>query len=204
MQLIFDHSVAFLLAAAIVFTLAGLALRGQNAAIESTQYYDARANSHALIELLEQDLLNLGGGIFDINVLPNVLSFPAGQKFSFVTLKNHASADTHRVEYKWEQVGTVALRDTVKSTYRVTRTAGGTKSTFDGVTEFNVTLRDRFLAPVTVAANVGHTRRIDVTLAIVSGLGVSETVEETHWNSAFRPLNLQRLEGNPIIVLPDI
>src|SRR5690606_7021076 len=189
MQVMIDHALAFLIAGAIIFTLAGLALRRQNAAIDSTQYYNAKQATHALVEMIEQDLANIGAGMVEpIGAIEN----HTAESFRFRAQIDRGVAGWQVVEYSWEELGSVSLADGQKPTYRVTRYVGGTPtgSSFDGITEFDITLRDHFLVEVTNPAQYDLVRRIDVSVAAVSQLGVAETIEETHWTRAIRPLNL--------------
>ena len=202
MHLLLDHAVAFLVAAAILFTIVGLQLRGQRAAIDTSQYYNSKEGAQALLELVEQDFHNLGAGMLD----PSRAILPVGaQSFQFYGQTDLSVPDSQLVSYTWTETGTVSLESGEVDTYRVTRTVDGaaTATSFDSVTDFSITLRDEDLLVITDDTNpaqLARTRRIDVSATAVSQFGVGETIEETRWFRNIRPANLSRLYGGSLTI----
>ncbi|MFW5973180.1 MAG: hypothetical protein ACOCTG_04245 [Bacteroidota bacterium] len=204
MQFLLDNAIAVLVAGAILLTIFGVRLRGQEASIDVARYYDARHGTQALVAFVEQDFNNVGAGMLNPTfAIKKIDTTSATRVFEFYARTDPAVPDSQVVAYSWKEEGSVELKDkSTVPTYKVTRTVDGvvSGSSFDSVTHFGITLYNDSLNVISSAAQLPRTRRIDVMITAVSGLGAGETVEQVRWYRRIRPANLFRLEGGSVMV----
>lgn len=199
-----EYIAATVIAGVLALLLFNIQAQSQQTAIDSTQYRVAKTSVMDLIQMVEQDLKNLGsqhpssststavhplpgGATFGILGAPDTTSSP--RTFQFYAQATRGAAPS-LVRYEWGEDGTVTLSNgTTKPTYRVRRYVDGTLDgqSFDTVTRFRIWLLETDGNAIT---NIGETRQVFAEIRSVSPLGKGDTIEETRWSSVFRPLAL--------------
>jgi hypothetical protein len=200
MQWLIDHMAAFIIACTIILLLAVMQLRGQQASIETVQYNVARTAAFNLTQVLEQDVTNIGAGqvrVSEANLVIDTTS--TVRSFAFWTRPDRNSPDPRRVEYRWEENGSAYIDGEQVPTYEMKRVVNGAEAPLTGnvVTALRITLRNENMEPIYNASPeaLARTRRIDLSLKLVSPLGKGDVIEETRWEREVLPVNLRRPGG---------
>jgi hypothetical protein len=193
MQMLLDHLASVAIAGLILLSILALQMRGKDASIEATQFYDSKIRLLSIAEVIERDFSNIGSGVdsvqYAITSLDTV-SVPA--RFIFQARTDTLDKAAHTLIYEWEPTGSVALSDTTYSTYTVKRIINGAISgtNVGSITSLSIKLFNE--AGIEITTNYADTRRLNVRVKTISTLGVNSEVELSGWNKNFRPMNLTR------------
>ena len=97
------------------------------------------------------------------------------------------------VEYKWTSTGTKALKNGTVDIYEVKRFINGQLAGMStgGITRFSIGLLDSEGNPVGILADA---RQVGIGVSMISGLGESSMLGQSHWDSIVRPTALARLD----------
>jgi hypothetical protein len=199
MQWIIDHLAAVVIGAAIIMMLAALNIRGQRSSIETVQYSAARTAAVTLTSVLEQDIMNIGAGQLRIGSTDLSLNKNANPPYvEFRTRPDRSSSSSAMVRYTWEEDGSVIINGQSTPTYKMKRTVNGQDMPISGniITSFDIEFLRRFGDTWEPAVSPIQTRRIDISLTLVSPLGQGDLVEETRWERQILPVNLRRQGGH--------
>lgn len=219
MQAIIDHVGAFIIGTTLLFLIAAMQWRSQDAAMQAAQVDAGKAGLRLLVDMIEQDVNNMGSGMEHPNntSLPLsgttvIESFGASGSYTALTFWGLTSAtgtpEPQLITYRWKKSGTATLSNgTTVDTHLVERLVGspGTLSgaSFSNVTAFNVALAKADLGAVPAgSADYRLVRYVNVDLAMVSPLGPEATIEQTRWSKRFRPVNLNAEARNVIRIRP--
>jgi hypothetical protein len=212
MQTMVDHAAAVIIGIALLLLLAAMSLRAQDSSVEAAQVEIGKGELRSLVDLLEQDLNNMGSGM----TFPNtnngnrvIRTFGPGSGadagytvFSFYGLgAPGGAADTVLVTYRSRQQGTATLPSgATVNTFVVERTdPAGRTARYTSATRFALTLTTKeysTLAPGSL--NLEEARYVTADVAMVSPLGAEGVLEQTRWAKQFRPLNLTP-EGRQVV-----
>jgi hypothetical protein len=201
MQWIIDHIAAVVIGGTIIFILAALNMRGQQASIETVQYHAARTAAVTLTSVMEQDIMNIGAGRIRLQSTDIAINKGGNPPYvEFRTRPDRSIPGTAMVRYTWEEEGEVVIDGEVVPTYQMKRTVDGQETPISGniITSFDINLMRRFgdvweMAPSPLHI---HARRVDVSLTLVSPLGRGELMQETRWQRQILPVNLRRAGGH--------
>lgn len=209
MQSFIYYVAATATAFAAIFILSLLLVRGQEAAVDTTQIMRAKNNLFTAMQNIELDFRNLGAGKTDVSTI-----FPAAGidtltcqffsgfdcKFSFYGRVDSSSADSSLIQYFWRQSGSeyidtdlsggvdVLVNQTMYTLRRVVD--GKTYFTMDRISRFRVSVYDE---AGNTTANTLAIRQIEIDLRVmVPTTMADEALEEVQWSTFFRPVNLTR------------
>ena len=211
MYLIWDNLVALIIAGTVVLLLASIQMRGQDAAIETRQFESMKSAQHRLTAVIEQDFKNIGSGylLSGAGAQLAIDTTSEVRTFSFNARTDPANKEAQRVTYRWEEVDEVELRSgDMVPVIRLERQAGNsapwTTLSHRSITDLGITLRNENLSVIqsNSAETLSRTKRIDVSLRMISPLGTGNTFEVITWNKRIRPPNLQRDENNFLLIGP--
>ncbi len=200
MQSWIGYLTAVVIAGFVLLLLFTVQEEGQRASLDALQYRQAKKGTLELTRMLELDFKNIGAGTrapnasivtFDTLASPRVFAFWAQEDSTHIL--DPVNWDSNLVRYEWQTLEYVELERGTVPVYDVTRLVDGavTGSSTDIVTKLEIHLLD---ADSTTAATLADTRQIVVSVRGVSPLGVGDYLEETLWNTVFRPVNLSRLD----------
>ncbi len=211
MYLIWDNLVALIIAGTVILLLASIQMRGQDAAIETRQFESMKSAQYNLTSVIEQDFKNIGSGylLSGAGAQLAIDTTSDVRTFSFNARTDPSVQEAQRVTYRWEEVDEVELRsgDTVP-VMRLERQVGSstdwTTLSDRKITDFRITLRNEDLNIIesNSAGTLARTKRIDVSLRMISPLGTGDIFEEITWNKRIRPTNLQRDLDNFLLIGP--
>jgi hypothetical protein len=208
------YVMAVAVGAFVVMIFLGLQSRGQESAVETTQYSMSRSRTMTAAEMIERDLRNMGAGKREIETV-----FPAGGidttscmirfgptipcRFTFWGRVDSVHVDTSLVRYEWYPNGTAVVEARNPDTgareleqvdvFELQRLVDGAANTLhlERVSEFRMNLFDDFGVPI--SGNPAMARRIDVTLGVLMPRGDEKNdLERLWWETSVRPVNLTR------------
>jgi hypothetical protein len=238
MQELIGHIAAVVIGGVLVLVLAALLWRGEQTHLGVVQYDTAKTGLLDFVRFLEEDLSNLGAGVpnavltdtsagglsdawqggfyhdgtaaFDTASTPRVLRFCSwtDRTADIDPAVNYCDATT-AVEYRWQVMDTVRVRQPGTNayvetpTYRVERFVGGTAAgeSLDTITLLRFDLLD---ANDAVTGTLHDVRAVRVFVRAVSPVGGGEgfldaddpdlrfQVDQTRWSRTIRPPNLTR------------
>lgn len=205
MQLIFDNLTAVIVSAILLGTVLTVNLRGQESAVEATQFHAAKQQQAALINMVEYDFEDLGSGVptgeqmivaYDVDVF-GVKEFEFRREF----VDNSGEATLASVRYSRVLDGTYETADgATLPRFRILRYVEAedgsmARSTGDGfpVISFDIELVDD--SGEAVATNLNDASSINVSLRTSLPFQAGEQIQYMSWDGAFRPSNLARRGG---------
>lgn len=202
MQEWIGHIAAAIIGGVIILILAVIGWRGQHHAISATQYSAAKGGMLYFVEVMEEDLSNMGAGQtttslsapggYGAFVDVNLASDPYHVEFFSWTDRStdiDPTTDQNiRVRYEWEETGTVQVKDPATNTYVPAETYlikrfvndSPTGESIDTLTEVELTFLDGSGGEITATqieatpSLLRQVRAIDVNLRAVSPLGGGE------------------------------
>jgi hypothetical protein len=199
MQALIDHIAAVVIGATVLLIIMAVTIRTQDNSIATVQAELAKSELRVIVDLLEQDIMNMGsGGIrqnsdtanrvieqFALNGDDTVLRF-------YGLASPGAGLATTTFEWRFRNEGEIAFSDgVVIDAFEVERTVAGQTVTFENVADFNITLRDGNLQPVPLGASaddLAFVRFVEVELGVVSPAGPDDILQQTRWTKRFRPV----------------
>lgn len=191
----FGHIIAIFVAGVVLFIIASVNIRVQQSAISSVQYRAGKTETMDLMSLMDRDFRNIGSNYpnFDLPIDSAItgLDTTASPKFFEFRGQKEPGLAPQTIRYEWSEIGTVVVRDTVRTAYQVKRYVDGALSASSGgkVTRFDIGLLTSDGMPI---ASPADARQIAVKLSLVSGLGKSSAIEQTDWNTIIRPIALAK------------
>lgn len=219
------YTVVSLVVGVVLFLMFSVQQRGQEASMDATQYRAAKQGMLNLVEMVEQDFKNVGSYMYwdenasrfvaETSEPPNETAIRSDgvereevENGYHYTFEFHAQVDSTRppavVRYEWMPMDRVVTLEngTERELYRVERYVDGDLS---GTSENMVTSMDVELRPDTTGAantifNPEDTRQIDVSITAVSPLGRGKFIEQSIFESAYRPramaIDIDQLGGS--------
>lgn len=200
MQFLLDHISAILIAGVIFLMLIVLKFEGQEAQVDTTQYYANRTHMISLIETLQRDFQNLGSGVAPDEAMILGYSWTESDKsLEFrATLDTTLAAPVERIKYQLVPTPTAdllpACLDETVQCYEIHRFLyDGTTYHLDGksvntITAFTIELLTANGNVVGIDPNAA--REIFVQVAALSPMGEDQIIGQTRWQTRFHPLNL--------------
>jgi len=191
----FGQLIAVFVAGIVIFIIASVNIRVQRSAISSVQFRAGKTETVDLMSLIDRDFRNIGSNYpnYDLPIDSAIVGLDttgSPRYFEFRGQKEPGDPP-QTIRYEWSPIGTVVVRDTVRTAYQVHRYVNGSlaAASSGSVTRFDIGLLSSDGTPVAAPADV---RQILVRLSVVSGLGTSSTIEQTDWNTIIRPLALAK------------
>lgn len=210
---------ATVIAGILLYTAFIVQKGGQDSAIDAVQYRAAKNEQMAFAEMMQRDFGNIGsymvknagGGFTGAVVNPEdaiengwytqTASSIPGEVEGFFQFQSQTDsmAAPSQVRYQWAPVDgeTVTLNDgTTEQLYLVERIIGGNVAgQTDSVTEFKVDLyTDSSSVPILI--NLDRARVVSVRMKAVSPLRKGAFIEETIFESKYRPVAMTITDNN--------
>ncbi len=190
MQLMFDHISSILVAGAVTLLLISTSLNAQQAAVEETISYAAKAQALNLADFLEDDLLLIGDGTTD--TIEDVETNADGQTTLFSFWKDDEFGVDMLVSYTLAEQDSVYIDEEWIQLYQLNRfedgnPAGGGSSTLEA---FQIIMLN---AGGNVTASVAAARLVRVRVVTVYPFGDPDDMGlfRNYWGIAIRPPNLE-------------
>jgi hypothetical protein len=170
-------------------------VQNQQASINSAQFRIVKKDAMGLAAMIERDFKNIASNYPNFSINPDTAivaldKYSSTRVFEFwaQTVRGQAPVP---VRYEWEQVDDVQLKRGTVPVFQIRRIVNGDLQgmSVGYVTEFNILL---LKDDGSVATVFGDTRQIAVEVKTVSGIGTSQMVEETRWNTVYHPLGMSR------------
>ncbi len=181
----------------VIYILSMFNLQNQERSISATQQRATRQSEMNLIAMVEIDFQNIGSNhpAFDNDPSAAIRMYtgsaPNGE-FKFVgQTRRGMPPDT--VSYKWNSTGTKVLKRGTVNVFRVQRFVNGKLAgeSTGAITRFEIVMLE---GDGTVTNVTSDARQIAIGISLVSNLGESALLGETHWESIVRPNALARLD----------
>jgi len=189
MQLMFDHISAILVAGAVTILLISTSLRAQQAAVEETIAYAAKAQTLNLADFLEDDLLMIGDGTTD--TIEDVETNADGQTTLFSFWKDDEFGVDMLVAYTLTEQDSIYIAKKWVQLYQLNRfengdPAGGGSSTLEA---FQITMLN---VGGNATASVSAARLVRVRVVTVYPFGDPDKMSlfRNYWGITIRPPNL--------------
>jgi hypothetical protein len=188
--------VSVVVAGVIILIIGRMTLQGQERSVNATQQRAIRTSESNLVGMVEFDLQNIGSNHPAYELPPDsaITEFDTlgtDRAFSYIG-QTQRGMPPDIVRYTWTVSGTKTIKRGTVDLYDVKRWINGqlTGTSSGAVTRFSIGMLDSGGAPATRA----DARQIQIGVSMVSGLGESSMLGETHWDSIVRPTALARLD----------
>jgi hypothetical protein len=202
MPAMIDHIAAVVIGAAILLMVFGLTMRTNDSALGATQVDLAKAELRTLVDIVEQDLVNMGSGMArpnasaDERVIREYSSNGSQMVLRFTGLPGIGiGLDPVEFIYRWEEDGVVVFPDgTSVTTFVLEREVDGVIATFERLVDLSVALLDHENAVVPIgslASELRRVRSINISLGVVSPAGPDNVIQQSRWTKSFTPINLE-------------
>ena len=196
--------VAVVVTGAVIMIISRLGTQAQELSVTATQQRAIRTSEMDLVAMIDMDFQNIGSNFPEYPNYPNYYEFFPDSAISRWDTVSSTREFTYRgqtkrgmppdiVSYTWTTTGTKTIERGTVDIYQVQRWINGqlTGSSTGAITRFSIVLLDSGGNRVATPKNA---RQILVSVSMVSGLGESSLLGETHWKSIVRPAALARMD----------
>ena len=192
MQLILDHITGVVTAAIVILAIAVTQFRSRDASYDATRYSAAKVRMLSVVEVMEQDIRNLGAGVDTAaHAIQGFDTTGTTRYLEFLGQTSQADEAVHVIRYEWSETGSVTLDDgSTIPTLTLERLIDGTVSGTSVGTITELTVDPMTRDSIAVTTNFRDTQIVAIELAAISPLGKGRQVEQTRWQKVFRPVNL--------------
>ncbi|MFV1980690.1 MAG: hypothetical protein ACC655_06010 [Rhodothermia bacterium] len=184
----------------IMYIIATLTIQSQERSVSAVQQRAVRTSEMNLVGMVESDFQNIGSNfpafVNDPEFAITAYDTTSATKVFQFTGQTVRWAPPDTVRYEWNVLGSKKIKKldgTLKNAdvYQIKRFVNGTLSgsSTGAITRFQIRLRKSDGSPIVGAS---ETRQVLVGISMVSSLGSSTLLGETHWDTIIRPAAMAR------------